>query len=225
MIVPSERDQGFTLVELIMVMLLMGIVTAAIGAAAIVVLRAAPSTQFRIEDARATRSLQTWLSYDVGSAPATVLGSRGGYDTTALAPNSCGGSGDNIAYIEWVEDDGGATRYVANYRLVASGSDFTIVRYTCEDSGAGFGSASSSNVTRGISDATCAGFAPPDPYAQLVLSTSDNNTPLDPTDDYDTAELQFCLVAAAANTGLSAGGGDTTEVLVSVSSRNPSEFF
>jgi len=223
----DRRDQGFTLVELVVVSVLVGMIAITLALVTSVILRSTPATEFRIDDARSTRGLQTWLSHDVASAPPIekLVGSFGGYDVHTTAPNTCGGSGVNVAHISWQEDDGSVTTYVANYRLVGSGNNRQVIRYACQDSGAGFGAASEARVATGVSGSRCAGFDVDHPYAQLVTTTNDNNTPADTSDDYVEAEVSFCLVSFEADSGLNAGGGATQEIMISVASRNPSDFF
>ena len=65
-----HRDRGFTLVEMIVVVVLMGLVTAAISFAALAMLRTAPQAGEHTNHANVQSSLLSWLSRDLASAPA-----------------------------------------------------------------------------------------------------------------------------------------------------------
>lgn len=200
---PSEEhgDAGFTLVEMLIVMLISGVLVASMATAFSVVIRITPTAEDRVDDARSTRSLSTLLSHDTASTPPFAPeGSTGGFDVATAASadnNDCSGAGTNIVHMQWTEAIPISVTYVANYRFVIEADAARVYRYSCFATGG-------------------------DPY---VLETGRAVTPkLDPTQvpvaDLETDTSGRVTVVAFRLTGMS---GET--VLVETASRNPSEFF
>ena len=199
----AERpdDAGFTLVEMLIVLLVSGVLVAAMATAFSVVVRVTPTSEDRIDDARSTRNLSTMLSHDTSSTPPFAPeGSTGGFDVSTASStvnNDCSGGGTNIVHMQWTEAIPTSVTYVANYRFVIEDEAATVYRYSCFATDGG-------------------------PY---VLESARAVTPsLDPA-SLPVAELQTdpsgrVTVLAFRLTGMS---GDT--VLVETTSRNPSDFF
>jgi prepilin-type N-terminal cleavage/methylation domain-containing protein len=125
-----ERD-GFTLVELLVVVAVLGFVASALAATIVVTLRTSPASQDRIDDARAAQGLITWLPQDVDSTPVDRLSN---FDTDPARVTGCSGAspGVNLLHLSWSETLAGVTtHYVADYRHVAEGTVARIDRYTC----------------------------------------------------------------------------------------------
>ena len=70
---------GFTLIEVLIVVTSIAIIAAAAAATISVVLRTAPPTEERANDARSLQGLVTWIPQDVDAAP------PGGFDTATTA--------------------------------------------------------------------------------------------------------------------------------------------
>ncbi len=70
-----NRDSGFTLVEVLIVTLIMGVVMTTLAAVTSVILRTASPTEARTDNARSVQGLVTWLPQDVDATPPT------GFDT------------------------------------------------------------------------------------------------------------------------------------------------
>mgnify|MGYP000246919284 CR=1 FL=1 len=86
----THRDDGFTLIEVIIVLVILGIVMSSLSLAFSVALRTNPDNESRVDDARSTRSLATWLSYDVSSTPPFVgETAQGGIVTGEIVRVSC----------------------------------------------------------------------------------------------------------------------------------------
>lgn len=192
----THRDRGFTLIEVIIVLVILGIVMSSLSLALSVALRTNPDNQSRVDDARATRSLATWLSYDVSSTPPFV-GERAQGGILTGAANDCGGPGSNLLHLKWVEAKPTAVTYVASYRFVQVDGIGEIVRVSCKSLGTGpYESTSTQNLTSGLK----ASAAP-----TVVLAVVGAGP---------VTKVSFSLTG---NTGQS--------VLVETASRNPADFF
>lgn len=193
-------DAGFTLIEMTIVIVVMGTLMAALAMAVSITLRAAPDNEDRIDDARSTRSLSTWLAQDTTSTPPVIPeGAYGGMNTTSTSAsdpsgaNACGGNGQNIVHMTWTETTTGTTTYVANYRFVGDATQARVARYTCSKTGAD-------------------PFTPP--RTQLLTPNLDASAA--PIANFDSTSnlLSFTLTGKTGET-----------VLIETSSRNPSDFF
>ncbi|MGA1074909.1 MAG: PulJ/GspJ family protein [Ilumatobacteraceae bacterium] len=69
MVVDRVRDRGVTLPELLVTIVILSVVTGAITAAFIVILRSLPGAEARADDARTLTGLTTYLPEDVASTP------------------------------------------------------------------------------------------------------------------------------------------------------------
>jgi prepilin-type N-terminal cleavage/methylation domain-containing protein len=202
----TRRDEGLTLVELIIVTTLLGIVATVIAAAFVTILQVSPATQYRIDDARSVRALQTWLVRDVASTPPNEMSDgeldTGGYifsngDTSWLTGSDvCGAGAGNIVHMTW--NDGGV-RYNANYRIDGG----RIIRNYCAG-----GSMSTVRLAGDVSTTFC---------ATPAFATS-YSFPFPSADDLKSVEI--CVRSSETDTGLNGGGGDTQDIVLSVSSRN-----
>jgi prepilin-type N-terminal cleavage/methylation domain-containing protein len=197
---PATRsDGGFTLVELVVAISLVGLVTTVLAAAIVVSLRTTPDTENRLDDARATRALATWLSHDTTSAPRFRLPrDQGGIDlSTGSTPDPCGtGVGENLVHLQWTETSFVTTTHVANYRFVVNGDEGQIRRYSCSKVGDGSFSGASSRLLTSKLDPAQPPIVVPDP------ATGDVST------------LTFQLAGKSGET-----------VAIETGSRNPAEFF
>ena len=194
----TSADRGFTLLELLIVTVLLGLLMTVLAAAISVSLRTLPATEQRVDDARSTRGLATWLSHDTTSAPRfNPETSQGGIDFTSGADsNDCGGSGTNLIHLQWSEQTSINQTFIANYRFVVNGSTGTVVRYSCSRVGSGaFTVGSSLNLTSNL-DLT----VPP------TISTTVSGT--------DVTSITITLT------------GESGEVVsIETGSRNPADFF
>jgi len=129
------RDAGFTLIEMTMVMVILGIVMSTLAMAIVVALRTSPGAEERLDDSRATRALATWLSHDTMSTPPFLPEkAQGGIniDRTATADNNdCGGNGTNLLHLQWIQTTSVNETFVTNYRFTTDGDSGEIKRYSC----------------------------------------------------------------------------------------------
>lgn len=123
---PSQaRRDGFTLIEVVISIMILGIVAATVSAAFIVIVRTSPASEARTDDARALLGLTNWLPLDVASTDENefALGDN---------PSSCTGVPASIGLLELQWSD--SSTYVANYRFVPeSSTSGRLIRFTCVD--------------------------------------------------------------------------------------------
>ena len=133
---PADRgdDTGFTLIEVLIVVVVMGFIMTAIAGTIVVVLRTSPPTEVRAEDARSVQGLVTWLPQDVDAAPPDGFNRDHGYWP-------CGGSAPadsyNIITSEWTETMVNVRSFAASYRYELKGENWHMVRYFCDDNTTG----------------------------------------------------------------------------------------
>ena len=199
-----SRDDGMTLVELVVVTSIVGLVTLVIAATFIVILRVAPTTEFRIDDARSTRGLQTWLVRDIASTPPRLYdpASRTGFvDATttlsaAMVPPAdvCSTDGTHVLFLAWVDS---GTSYRAQYSIVGSDeTGYSIDRRICG------GDTATVGVTGDIESSTCA----VEPLSEVDITT-------------DGATVEMCLVSTRVGS-IAARTPTSKEITLSVVSRN-----
>lgn len=196
-----ERDGGFTLVELLLTMLISGVLIASLATAISVAIQTTPTSERRIDDARSTRSLSTYLAQDTTSTPpfAPEQGEGGFNVSTVDGPenNDCGAEGTNIVHLQWTETVVERKTYVANYRFVIEDGAGRVRRVTCSaPDGEPYSATSSIFLTPRLDPGAA-------PVASLTLDAVGN-----------VESMSFTLTGQSGET-----------VLVEVASRNPSEFF
>lgn len=201
----SERDEGMTLVEIIIVTALLGLVASVIAAAVITVLKVTPEAAFRVDDARSTRGLQTWLVRDVASTPPNMMSLTepegyvfAGTDPSTVGAVLCGGTpASMVLHMGWSEE---TDLYFTTYHIAGD-------RITRSECGTETGDL---RLATNVSSLPCASL----PFAQAGPET---DVPADLT-TIDSVEI--CLRGVEADTGLNSGGGDVREIRLTVSSRN-----
>ena len=162
----ETRDAGFTLVEMLIVVMMTGVVAVVIAAAVIVSFRTFPDVEDRADTAITLQGLTTWLPPDVDSA------NPGQFDTSTSALSGCTGAdpGVNLLRLSWEETAfGKTTSYVANYRFVVSGLNYRIKRVSCSGTSA-LGAAQVRDVT-GALPATTPTVTPRDTDGDLLDDT------------------------------------------------------
>ena len=146
------RDRGFTLTEVLIVVTLMGLLSAAIAAVFTVVVRTLPPTEARADDARSLLGISTWLPADVSSTPEKPEATAGGNWDKESRPTGCdvsgaGNIGENVLWLSWSESLGGSPNtYRSSYRLVDGDETARLVRVSCVNGG----TATVINVTAGL---------------------------------------------------------------------------
>lgn len=123
-------EAGFTLVELIIAIILLGIIIVPLSAAFVFGVRAITDSEQRINEQRSPLFTSTFFAKDAQSA-ATVS------DRATSATPACG-TGTNVISFSWSETpiNGGAPlNYSVSYALVGSGTTKTLTRSACSASG------------------------------------------------------------------------------------------
>lgn len=107
-------DRGFTLVELLVSITLIGVIATVVASTIVVTIRTNPISEERTDVARTLQGLVTWLPQDVDSTPPT------GFTTTRTSPSGCTSSdGTNLLLLQWTEKIFSVTTtFIANYRHV-----------------------------------------------------------------------------------------------------------
>ena len=196
----KRPDGGFTLIELVVAIAVLGIIMPVITATFVVIVRNSPAVQTRTDDSRSTRGLSTWLPQDVLSTPPVVItdgSSTPGYTLTARASDCASTAGTNVLHMVWQENVGPnaatLTNFVANYRYVIVGATTQIKRYACS------------------------GIGPP-PYTNTLVrnaTTALDGSSVGAVAVYSGARLAFVDVQVVTASGL--------QVLIRAASRNPAK--
>lgn len=208
----ERRDDGLTLVELLVVVSLIGLVMFVIAAAFTTIVRVAPNTMYRIDDARSTRGLHTWLTRDISSTPPHVYDTATGtgyVDGSYPSPGAAGvpgadvcapPGGTHVLFMAW--SDRGVS-YRAQYTIEGdAGSGFRVVRTICG------GDDDRLPLTGDVSNGTCASSF----RSALTITDADS-------DGVAEATVNLCLVSTQPGDGLLGGDGQQ-EITLSVASRN-----
>lgn len=196
----KRADGGFTLIELVVAIAVLGIIMPVITATFVVIVRNSPAVQTRTDDSRSTRGLSTWLPQDVLSTPPVVItdgSSTPGYTLAARASDCASTAGTNVLHMVWQENVGPnaatLTNFVANYRYVIVGATTQIKRYACS------------------------GIGPP-PYTNTLVrnaTTAIDGSSVGAVAVYSGARLAFVDVQVVTASGL--------QVLIRAASRNPAK--
>lgn len=124
----QRNDDGFTLPELLISIVVMSIIMSVVALTIVTSLRVAPSVSDRADSSIVVQGITTFLPPDVDSTE------PGNFDTTSTTASGCSGTdeGTNIVRLQWSEEFyGNTTNYVANYRYVNLGDHSIIKRFYC----------------------------------------------------------------------------------------------
>ncbi len=135
-----RRDAGFTLPELLISIMLMGIIATSLAGAFSVVLRQQKPTIDRIAESKDITFVQTWIPLDVASAVANpnpalpTMNTDPGFDPTTAKELP----GTNV-FTVLRSDISGATQtyYYVAYRYVQVGQEYQLRRYEIRGAGTG----------------------------------------------------------------------------------------
>lgn len=122
-----DRDEGSTLVELLMAVLLTAVLVGAVAAALTTALRNQDSTRGLVADSVDAQILSTYLPGDVQNAGPAA----GDLSTDPADTAGCSGlTGDNVLALTWTDAEAGAD-YGVTYRTVTVGEERRLLRFTC----------------------------------------------------------------------------------------------
>jgi prepilin-type N-terminal cleavage/methylation domain-containing protein len=128
----TRTEEGFTLVELVVAIIIFSLIVVPISSAIVVGLRATPSTAGRLLELRDAQLLSTYLTADAesatpGSGTVTSGASLQTWDCASPVP-----SGTNVVRFTWFQTIGTTTTwYAVDYRAVTAGSHTRLMRYGC----------------------------------------------------------------------------------------------
>jgi prepilin-type N-terminal cleavage/methylation domain-containing protein len=132
-------DRGFTLVELLIVIGIVGLLAASLAAIFTIFVRTTPSNEARADDARSLLGISTWLPTDVSNTPVMPAASATtNWDDAPGRISGCAGTdpGTNIVRLAWREQISGSPQnFIAAYRLLDEGETSRVVRLTCSPGG------------------------------------------------------------------------------------------
>jgi prepilin-type N-terminal cleavage/methylation domain-containing protein len=139
----ASRDGGFTLVELLISLVVVGLMAGTITAVFSVIVRTTPQAEARADDARSLLGLSTWLPSDLSSTPhvpcsdaPSCATSASVWDKSPGTPSGCAGTdqGINVLRLSWTESFGSVattSTYVADYRFFQVASSWKLQRVSC----------------------------------------------------------------------------------------------
>src|SRR4051794_18141279 len=137
------RDRGFTLPEVLITIVLIGLISGVIVGVFGVIVRTTPQAEARADDARSLLGLSTWLPSDLSSTPHTLCSDAPGcstagsaWDKSPLTASGCAGAdqGINVLRLQWTESFGSVDTtwtFVADYRFVNVGTTWKVFRISC----------------------------------------------------------------------------------------------
>lgn len=141
-------DDGFTLVELLVVMVILALIVAPLTAGVVVFLRNTDQTTDRLAESHDAQIAAIWFTQDVQnigvrdwSNPGAGFPALQSIETNAPATGGlypCGGSGTPEALVRFAWDDPSVSppaRLRASYVLVSAGSERQLRRLICDPAG------------------------------------------------------------------------------------------
>lgn len=184
----ARRDQGVTLIELLVGITLMALLTTALCGGLVVILRQSGNTNGRLNNSRSEQAVDTYLPTDLASASAVTIGA-GDSPCEAACPTGVNVDGSSALMLTWDTvifngTTGTTTKYTrVSYRYVLVGSDWQLVRVECNKVGAtGAYTCANRAVVHNL-PAPPGSFSPGTTVPSWVIQVS---IPLDPLDPGNT---------------------------------------
>ena len=125
----ARRDErGFTLVEVLLAVTIMGVVIGALSMAIIVAMRSTGAATERMSDSQSAQLLTKWFAGDVQQADA----GGAGVDKEPTTASGCAGPDEGTNVVRFQTTTSGGTSYVS-YRLVPGAEEWRLVRRACAE--------------------------------------------------------------------------------------------
>jgi len=201
-----QQEAGFTLVELLVVVVILGIIGFALTNAVILGLKTTNSTADRVSGTSAVETLNSYFFEDVQSADAVTT------SATSPDPNCTGiptGSGQVLLHLTWTDTDTAPIRETATTDVFyffdpPSGGDQNLIRVTCVTTTTT--TAAGTTTVNGNPDSTILGHFGNDPAAAppVVLSCGVTAPVASPCPDASAVTLQVQSDPAAPLNSLTA---------------------
>lgn len=130
-----ERDEGFTLVELLIAIMILGIVTSGLATAFTTTIRGTKDLHERFLESQDAQLLAIYFPSDVQSANPTTINS------SASPSDECNGmDGTNVVRMRWTQRDAATlTAFSASYRLTSTADGGVLTRWFCTGTGSASG--------------------------------------------------------------------------------------
>lgn len=143
---PSRRrDAGFSLPELLITIVVMGLVFGVISGTLIVTMRQQPATEGRLNVARAEQNVSMWIPSDLASASAVTTDPAASPCGDSCPPDLLLGLGSSAMMVSWAIElpDGTVVTTNVGYHFLPVTDDvgnvtYELVRVQCTSSGAGW---------------------------------------------------------------------------------------
>jgi prepilin-type N-terminal cleavage/methylation domain-containing protein len=170
----AAREDGFTLIELMVAMAIMAIIMLPLTAGVIVGLRTSDETSNRLAGSNDAQLLSIWFPPDVQST--------GNLNTDVVATptvnTECSGI-NNAVRLKWRATEvagGSASTYIAAYAISQSSTgDWRLLRYYCVNGG----TASTHVVARNLKNATAVAISTS--TTKVTMTVTEKATATDPT--------------------------------------------
>jgi len=201
-----DADRGFTLIEVVIVTVLLGLISLVIAFAITTVLRVTPIADSQVTNARSLQGLTAWFSDDAASVVASGSGS-----VNLASPLKCANSeaspGANLVEFQWTVEEPATTTFVAAYRLEPDGVGQSVYRYECSGSGSPpFAGTTTQKLTGALANFNNVTWTSSPPRIALDLRALDGTTieleatPRSPDDTLPATTVPATLPAPVACT-------------------------
>ena len=132
----AKNDGGFTLVEVVGTVMLLGLILVSITAAFAVVLQQQVASSGRINNAVSEQSVGQWLTPDLASSSGDTDISPGASACFTTCPAGAENGGSNVMLFQWTSRSGDGAGFIeirtrVSYRYVQSGDSYDLVRVEC----------------------------------------------------------------------------------------------
>ena len=121
-----KSEEGFTLVELMISVVILGIIVGAMSAAIIVGLKTSDGTTNRLAESHDAQDVAAFFVTDVQSAVTVTYKAM---DTVSTVPAGCSPASSPLLVFSWTDPSAGAE--MVSYYSATSGSEAQLVRQQC----------------------------------------------------------------------------------------------